>query len=79
MSERKLLMIPGPTNVDPLVLRALSRPTLAHTDPQFVETFKARAQLLGESLTAELLLGSALTLGGVYILNRTGKKKNVKS
>jgi aspartate aminotransferase-like enzyme len=40
MSERKLLMIPGPTNVDPTVLRALSKPTLAHTDPQFVETFK---------------------------------------
>ena len=36
-------------------------------------------QLLGESLTAELLLGSALTLGGVYILNRAGKKKSVKS
>jgi alanine-glyoxylate transaminase/serine-glyoxylate transaminase/serine-pyruvate transaminase len=40
MSERKLLMIPGPTNVDPAVLRALSKPTLAHTDPQFIETFK---------------------------------------
>ena len=40
MTERKLLMIPGPTNVDPAVLRALSKPTLAHTDPQFVETFK---------------------------------------
>jgi aspartate aminotransferase-like enzyme len=40
MSERKLIMIPGPTNVDPLVLRALSRPTLAHTDPQFVEIFR---------------------------------------
>jgi alanine-glyoxylate transaminase/serine-glyoxylate transaminase/serine-pyruvate transaminase len=39
MSERELLMIPGPTNVDPMVLRALSRPTLAHTDPRFVETF----------------------------------------
>lgn len=40
MGERKLLMIPGPTNVDPAVLRALSKPTLAHTDPQFVETFR---------------------------------------
>jgi aspartate aminotransferase-like enzyme len=40
MSERKLLMIPGPTNVDPLVLRALSKPTLAHTDPEFVEIYK---------------------------------------
>jgi len=40
MGERKLLMIPGPTNVDPAVLRALSKSTLAHTDPHFVEDFK---------------------------------------
>ena len=40
MSERELLMIPGPTNVDPLVLRALSKPTLSHTSPEFVKTFK---------------------------------------
>lgn len=40
MNERRLVMIPGPTNVDPSVLRALSKPTLAHTDPDFVETYK---------------------------------------
>ena len=40
MSERELLMIPGPTNVDPAVLRALSKPTLSHTDPEFVKIFK---------------------------------------
>jgi aspartate aminotransferase-like enzyme len=40
MSERELLMIPGPTNVDPTVLRALSKPTLSHTSPEFVKTFK---------------------------------------
>jgi len=40
MGERKLLMIPGPTNVDPSVLRALSKPTLSHTDSDFVEIFK---------------------------------------
>jgi aspartate aminotransferase-like enzyme len=40
MSERELLMIPGPTNVDPSVLRALSKPTLSHTSPEFVKTFK---------------------------------------
>ena len=39
-------MIPGPTNVDPSVLRALSRPTLAHTDPEFVEIFKATLENL---------------------------------
>lgn len=40
MSERELLMIPGPTNVDPAVLRVLSKPTLSHTDPEFVKIFK---------------------------------------
>jgi alanine-glyoxylate transaminase/serine-glyoxylate transaminase/serine-pyruvate transaminase len=40
MSERELLMIPGPTNVDPSVLRALSRPTLSHTSPEFVKIFE---------------------------------------
>jgi len=40
MGERELLMIPGPTNVDPAVLRALSKPTLSHTDPEFVKIFK---------------------------------------
>jgi len=33
-------MIPGPTNVDPEVLRALSRPTEAHTSPYFTKIFK---------------------------------------
>jgi aspartate aminotransferase-like enzyme len=40
MSERDLLMIPGPTNVDPAVLRALSKPTLSHGSSEFVEIFK---------------------------------------
>ena len=33
-------MIPGPTNVDPAVLRALSKPTLSHTSSEFVKIFK---------------------------------------
>jgi aspartate aminotransferase-like enzyme len=33
-------MIPGPTNVDPAVLRALSEPTLSHTEPKFVQIFR---------------------------------------
>ncbi|NWG11747.1 alanine--glyoxylate aminotransferase family protein [Candidatus Bathyarchaeota archaeon] len=40
MSERELLMIPGPTNVDPAVLRALSKPTQSHTSSEFVRIFK---------------------------------------
>jgi aspartate aminotransferase-like enzyme len=40
MDERELLMIPGPTNIHPAVLRALSRPTLSHTGADFVEIFR---------------------------------------
>ena len=40
MSERELLMIPGPTNVDSSVLRALSKPTLSHVSSEFAAIFK---------------------------------------
>ncbi len=39
MTERDLLMIPGPINFDPGVLRAMSAPTTAHTAPEFVERY----------------------------------------
>lgn len=35
----KLLMIPGPTNIDPRVLQALSLPILAHVDQQFYQVW----------------------------------------
>ena len=40
MNERNLLMIPGPTNVDPSVLRSLSRPTLSHVSGEFATLLK---------------------------------------
>ncbi|MEM1563310.1 MAG: alanine--glyoxylate aminotransferase family protein [Candidatus Bathyarchaeia archaeon] len=40
MFERELLMIPGPTNVAPSVLRAMSMPPLSHTSPEFSVIFK---------------------------------------
>lgn len=40
MLEREILMIPGPTNVDPKVLRALSKPPLSHTSQEFANIFK---------------------------------------
>lgn len=45
MSERELLMIPGPIQFDPAVLRAMSAPCLSHVSPEFVEIF-------GETLAA---------------------------
>jgi len=40
MFERELLMIPGPTNVAPSVLRAMCKPPLSHISQEFANTFK---------------------------------------
>ena len=40
MIDETLTMIPGPTPVHPRILAALSRPTVSHVAPVFVETFK---------------------------------------
>lgn len=39
MSERDLLMIPGPIVFDPAVLRAMSKPTESHVAASFIEVF----------------------------------------
>ena len=39
MSDRDLLMIPGPIAFDPAVLRALAAPTLSHVSPEFIDIF----------------------------------------
>ena len=33
--SQKLLLGPGPSNVDPRILRAMAEPTLGHLDPDF--------------------------------------------
>lgn len=40
MFERELLMIPGPTNVAPSVLRAMCKPPLSHTSLEFASIFR---------------------------------------
>lgn len=52
MSERDLLMIPGPINFDPGVLRALSAPTASHTSPEFVALFGESLEWLKQVLEA---------------------------
>jgi alanine-glyoxylate transaminase/serine-glyoxylate transaminase/serine-pyruvate transaminase len=52
MPERDLLMIPGPTMVDPAVLRALSRPVISMGAPEFINIF------------GETLEGVRVVLGG---------------
>ncbi|MGC8828081.1 MAG: aminotransferase class V-fold PLP-dependent enzyme, partial [Anaerolineae bacterium] len=39
MKGRKLLMIPGPIEFDPAVLREMGKPTTSHLDPWFMEQF----------------------------------------
>jgi alanine-glyoxylate transaminase / serine-glyoxylate transaminase / serine-pyruvate transaminase len=39
--DETLTMIPGPTPVHPRILAALSRPTVSHVAPSFVETFRS--------------------------------------
>lgn len=48
MSERDLLMIPGPVEFDPEVMRALGVPTLSHLDPDFIAAFGRALKRLRE-------------------------------
>lgn len=43
---KRVLMGPGPSDVDPRVLEALSRPTIGHLDPAFLEVLNEVRQLL---------------------------------
>lgn len=44
--KNRILMGPGPSNVNPRVLEALKRPTIGHLDPQFIELMDDIKQLL---------------------------------
>ncbi len=61
--ERNLVMIPGPTNVDPSVLRALAKPTTSHVSPSFVATFKQALENLKKVM---------MTSGDVFIVSGSG-------
>src|SRR5262249_39839623 len=64
MPERDLLMIPGPTMVDPAVLRALSTPVQSMSTPAFINLF-------GESLEGvRMVLGAQK--GQVYVIPGSG-------
>ena len=40
MGERRIVMLPGPTSVDPAVLRAMSRQIEPHSHPAFIDKYK---------------------------------------
>jgi alanine-glyoxylate transaminase / serine-glyoxylate transaminase / serine-pyruvate transaminase len=52
MSERDLLMIPGPINFDPGVLRAMSAPTAGHTAPEFIARFGEALEMMKKTFLA---------------------------
>jgi alanine-glyoxylate transaminase/serine-glyoxylate transaminase/serine-pyruvate transaminase len=52
MKNRKLLMIPGPIEFTPEVLRAMGMPTTSHVAPNFVEVFGTALERLREVFLA---------------------------
>ena len=49
----RLLMGPGPSNVHPRVLKAMSRPTIGHLDPQFIDLMDEIKSLLRYAFQTE--------------------------
>jgi alanine-glyoxylate transaminase/serine-glyoxylate transaminase/serine-pyruvate transaminase len=49
----RILMGPGPSNVNPKVLESLSKPTLGHLDPQFIELMDEIKNLLRKTFLTE--------------------------
>lgn len=54
----RTLMGPGPSDVNPRILEALSRPTIGHLDPAFIQMMDETKQLLQQSFRTE----NALTM-----------------
>jgi alanine-glyoxylate transaminase/serine-glyoxylate transaminase/serine-pyruvate transaminase len=74
MDERELLMIPGPTNVDPAVLRSLSQPTLSHVSGAFANILKETVSNLATIFKTKgliLPLAGSGTLGAEIALANT--------
>ena len=65
MDERALLMIPGPTNVSPLILGSLARPTLSHVSVDFANILKETLKDLGQLFGT---IGLVLPLAGTGTL-----------
>jgi alanine-glyoxylate transaminase / serine-glyoxylate transaminase / serine-pyruvate transaminase len=58
---KRILMGPGPSDVDPRVLEALSRPTIGHLDPAFLEILNEVRELLQYSFQTENALTFAVS------------------
>ncbi len=65
MSEKILLMTPGPTEVDPRVIKAIVKPSIYHYDPEFISLYDDTEELLRKVFQTEndiiMLPGSGRT------------------
>ncbi|MCJ7771293.1 hypothetical protein MUP37_06960, partial [Candidatus Bathyarchaeota archaeon] len=61
MSERELLMIPGPTNIDPSVMRAMMKTTESHMGEPFGTTYRRTLDKLKEVFMTQ---GEAFAISG---------------
>lgn len=61
--ERSLVMIPGPTNVDPSVLRALAKPTSSHVSSSFAALFGCVLENLKKVMK---------TSGDIFVISGSG-------
>ncbi|MEM3404303.1 MAG: alanine--glyoxylate aminotransferase family protein [Nitrososphaeria archaeon] len=65
MSEKILLMTPGPTEVDPRVIKAMLRPAIYHYDQEFISLYDETEELLRRVFQTEsdiiMLPGSGRT------------------
>lgn len=60
----RTLMGPGPSDVSPRVLNALSRPTLGHLDPQFIQLMDEIGELLRYTFKTENMLTMPISAPG---------------
>lgn len=63
MYEKQFLMIPGPTQIPPRILKTLGNPPMGHRTPEFAQVTKEATELLQEIY---------LTKNDLYILSSSG-------
>ena len=79
MSERNLLMIPGPIEFEPAVLQAMSRTTPSHVSAEFVEIFGETLENLRQVFLTDdgqpfVIAGSGtLAYPGIHCGRRDGR------
>lgn len=82
MFDENLVMIPGPTPVHPRILNALSKPTVSHLDPDFINDFKKALEnftkiIKNPKAQPFLLAGSGTLAMEMAVVNTLRSKDNL--